>query len=77
MCADTRFIVRQHPGMIISISRYGQKNKKTAASKKNKQGVKNSLVNNVNARKKKGISRPKCKSTVTKKTYREMQSDWQ
>ena len=43
---------------------------------KNKLGVKNSLVNNINARKKKKISRPKKKSTVSKKNYKKMQNDW-
>jgi hypothetical protein len=43
---------------------------------KNKQGVKNSLVNNINARKKKGISRPAKKSTVSKKAYKDMKNKW-
>ena len=47
-----------------------------ATSGKNKLGVKNSLVNNINARKKKKISRPKKKSTVSKKNYKKMQNDW-
>lgn len=53
--------------------------KKSAAkaTKKNKLGVKNSLVNNINARKKKGISRSKNKSTVARKSYKEMENDWQ
>jgi len=46
------------------------------AEKKNKLGVKNSLVNNINARKKKGISRPKKKSTVSKKSYSAMKKKW-
>jgi hypothetical protein len=45
-------------------------------AKKNKLGVKNSLVNNINARKKKGKSRPKKKSTVSKKSYKDMKSNW-
>ena len=45
-------------------------------TKKNKLGVKNSLVNNINARKKKGISRPKKKSTVSKKSYGKMKKNW-
>ena len=49
--------------------------KKTSA-KKNKLGVKNSLVNNINARKKKGVSRPKKKSTVSKKSYSKMKRNW-
>jgi hypothetical protein len=47
-----------------------------ATTKKNKLGVKNSLVNNINARKKKGVSRPKKKSTVSKDAYRDMQENW-
>jgi hypothetical protein len=43
---------------------------------KNKHGVKNSLVNNINARRKKGISRPKKKSSVSKKSYSEMKDHW-
>jgi hypothetical protein len=43
---------------------------------KNKHGVKNSLVNNINARKKKGTSRPKKKSTVSKKAYADMKKGW-
>jgi len=50
--------------------------KKKAAKKKNKLGVKNSLVNNINARKKKGKSRPKKKSTVSKKAYNKMENNW-
>lgn len=47
-----------------------------ATTKKNKLGVKNSLANNINARKKKGVSRPKKKSTVSKDAYRDMQENW-
>ncbi len=51
--------------------------KKTVTkSKKNKLGVKNSLVNNINARKKKGTSRPKKKSTIDKDQYERMQDNW-
>lgn len=42
-----------------------------AASKK-----KNSLVNNINKRKKAGKSRPKSKSKVSKESYSEMQKGW-
>ena len=45
-------------------------------TKKNKLGVKNSLVNNINAHKKKGDSKPKKKSTVNKKQYKEMEDNW-
>lgn len=47
-----------------------------ATKKKNKLGVKNSLVNNINARKKRKISRPKKKKTVSKKSYSEMKKGW-
>jgi hypothetical protein len=50
--------------------------KKMGTAAKNKNGVKNSLVNNINARKKKGKSRPKKKSTVSKKAYGAMQNNW-
>lgn len=46
------------------------------AAKKNKLGVENSLVNNINARKKKGTSRPKSKKTVSKKSYKAMEDKW-
>ncbi|MBT1703682.1 hypothetical protein [Chryseosolibacter indicus] len=47
-----------------------------ATKAKNKLGVKNSLVNNINARKKKGISRSKKKSPVSKKAYNDMEHNW-
>lgn len=37
---------------------------------------KNSLVNNINRRKRAGKSRPKSKSTVSKQSYRDMQQGW-
>lgn len=43
---------------------------------KNRLGVKNSLVNNINARKKKGVSRSKKDSTVSKKSYAAMEHKW-
>ncbi len=42
----------------------------------NKLGVKNSLVNNINARKEKGVSRNKKDSTISKKAYEDMQTGW-
>ena len=45
-------------------------------AKKNKLGVKNSLVNNINARKEKGVSRPKNKKTVSKASYKKMEENW-
>lgn len=50
--------------------------KKKGTRKKNKLGVKNSLVNNINAKKKKGTSKPKKKSTISKKSYSDMQKNW-
>lgn len=52
------------------------RSKAAKSSRKNKLGVKNSLVNNINARKKKGISRPKKKSKIAKKAYKKMQKNW-
>ena len=46
------------------------------STKKNKNGVKNSLVNNINAQKKKGKSRSKKKTTVSKKAYKDMENNW-
>lgn len=37
---------------------------------------KNSLVGNINRRKKSGTSRPKSQSTVSDESYREMQRNW-
>jgi hypothetical protein len=50
--------------------------KSTSSNKKNKLGVKNSLVNNINARKVQGISRSKKESTVSKENYHHMEKDW-
>ena len=49
---------------------------KKGSTKKNKLGVKNSLVNNINARKKKGTSKTKKRSTVSKKAYKNMENNW-
>ena len=48
----------------------------TKKAKKNKLGVKNSLVNNINARKKKGVSKKKSTSTISKKSYEDMEKNW-
>ena len=48
---------------------------KKGGKKKNKLGVKNSLANNINARKKKGISR-KENSKVDRKQYDLMEKNW-
>jgi hypothetical protein len=50
--------------------------KKSAPAKKNKLGVKNSLVNNINAKKKSGTSQSKKKSSVSKKAYKNMENNW-
>jgi len=44
---------------------------------KNKLNVKNSLLNNINARKKKCISRTKSRSAISKKSYDDMEHDWE
>jgi hypothetical protein len=44
--------------------------------KANKLGVKNSLVNNINAKKKEGTSKPKSKSTISKEDYAKMKKGW-
>jgi hypothetical protein len=44
--------------------------------KTNKLGVKNSLVNNINAKKKAGTSKPKSKSTVDPKQYAKLKKGW-
>jgi hypothetical protein len=38
--------------------------------------AKNSLVGNINKRKKAGTSRPKSKTTVSKKAYAQMKKGW-
>jgi DNA-binding XRE family transcriptional regulator len=52
------------------------KGSKKATLKKNELGVENSLVNNINARKEKGISRDKAAKTVDKKSYKKMEDGW-
>jgi hypothetical protein len=42
--------------------------------KLNKLGVKNSLVNNINAKKKAGTSKPKSKSTVAAADYKKLKT---
>jgi hypothetical protein len=43
---------------------------------KNKLGVKNSLVNNISAKKEEGTSKTKKKSAVSKKAYKKMEDKW-
>ena len=49
---------------------------KKGSTKKNKLGVKNSLVNHINAKKKKGTSRSKKNSTVSEESYKKMEDNW-
>ena len=49
---------------------------KKGSRTKNKLGVKNSLVNNINAHKKKGNSKPKKRSTISKKANDKMERNW-
>lgn len=49
---------------------------KKSPAKKNKLGVKNSLVNNINAKKEKGTSKSKKNSTVSKESYDKMEDNW-
>lgn len=48
----------------------------TRKQRKNKLGVKNSLVNNINARRRKGKSRSKKKHTIAKKAYKQLKNNW-
>jgi hypothetical protein len=62
--------------MAKAVKRKASKTKTAPALKKNKLGVKNSLVNNINAKKKKGTSHTKKESTVSKEAYDQMENDW-
>ena len=42
-----------------------------------KDAKKNSLVNNINAKKKAGTSNPKSKSTVSDDNYHDMETNWE
>ena len=50
--------------------------KKAARKTKGASKQKNSLVANINRRKRTGKSRPKSKSTVSRKAYDDMQQGW-
>ena len=52
------------------------KKKPASGTKKNKLGVKNSLVNNINAKKKKGTAHSEKDSTVSKEAYDKMETGW-
>ena len=47
---------------------------KKAAAKKSTE--KNSLVKNINAKKKAGKSKPKSRSAVSDKNYKDMENNW-
>ena len=47
---------------------------KKAAAKKSTE--KNSLVKNINAKKKAGTSKPKSRSAVSDKNYKDMENNW-
>lgn len=47
---------------------------KKAAAKKSTE--KNSLVKNINAKKKAGTSKPKSRSAVSDKNYEDMENNW-
>lgn len=49
---------------------------KKAKKAAKKAGPKNSLVANINARKKSGTSRSKSDSTISDKAYKQMQNNW-
>ncbi|WP_211330041.1 hypothetical protein [Deminuibacter soli] len=49
---------------------------KKGTAKKNRLGVKNSLVNNINARKKKGASRSKKAGSISGDAYEAMEDNW-
>lgn len=59
-----------------SPTKAANKSPKKSSPKKNKLGVENSLVNNINARKEKGISRPKSRHTIDKESYNKMEEGW-
>ena len=69
------FVVSGKVGM-AKAKRKTKRKRKVKSKKKNKLGVKNSLVNNINARKRKKISRSKKKKTVSKKSYSKMRKGW-
>ena len=50
--------------------------KKQSSKRKRSSKKKNSLVANINRRKRAGKSRPKSKSTVSRKSYRDMKAGW-
>ena len=81
-----KFIIK-HIGMVVAglkkiiQTKFVNNKKKTATKKagdkrKRKPVVTNSLVNNINARRKSGKSRSKKNSTISEKNYSDMQNNW-
>ena len=62
--------------MAKGVKKAAKKSAKKSGSKTNKLGVKNSLINNINAKKKKDTSNPKKQSTISKKNYDDMENNW-
>ena len=62
--------------MAKTASKKASEKKSAGTTKKNKLGVKNSLVNNINAKKKKGESHSKKDSTISKVSYEKMENHW-
>ena len=62
--------------MAKTASKKASEKKSAGTAKKNKLGVKNSLVNNINAKKKKGESHSKKDSTISKESYEKMENHW-
>jgi hypothetical protein len=62
--------------MAKAAKRKSSRRKSSGTTKKNKLGVKNSLVNNINAKKNMGTSHTKKESSVSKETYDKMENDW-
>ena len=59
---------------ILKFKFYGYFKKNSAPKKKTE---KNSLVKNINAKKKAGTSKPKSKSSVSEKDYKDMENGWE
>lgn len=63
--------------MAKAAKRKTSKSGSSGTTKKNKLGVKNSLVNNINAKKETGTSHSKKNSTVSKEAYDKMEKEWE
>lgn len=67
---------RPHRGRSQLLSKEGRGAPAAKMAAKKKPTAKNSLVGNINKRKKAGTSRSKSKSTVSKKAYSAMEHNW-